>query len=131
MKSLLISVFKFGQVSGLSTVVDFGLGYFLVTFLHQNATLSTFFGNILGGMLAYFLCKNWVFPTENSNDNLKTVVKFTSINLGNLAMNTAGVWLFTKYVDANYLTIRALVGSLVFIIYSYTANRWFVFRQSA
>ena len=128
MKTHLISIFKFTQVSSIATGVDYGIGYYLVTFLNQNPTNSTIIGNLIGGIVAYYCCKYWVFPTENNVKNSWQITKYVIVNLGNLAFNALGVWLLTKYIDVNYLTIRVLVGTIVFIIYSYSANKWFVFN---
>jgi putative flippase GtrA len=129
-KTHLISIFKFTQVSAIATSIDYGIGYFLVTFLHQNATTSTIIGSIIGGIVAYFCCKYWVFPSENSGHSTLQITKFTLINFGNLALNVIGVWFFTKSIEVNYLTMRALVGLIVFIIYSYGANKLLVFNKS-
>lgn len=128
MRTHLISIFKFTQVSAIATGADYGIGYYLVTLLEQTATLSTVIGNFFGAIIAYLCCKYWVFPTENSTHSTWQITKFAIINFGNLALNTIGVWFFIKYIDVNYLTLRALVGIIVFIIYSYGANKWFVFN---
>ncbi len=130
MRKHFISFFRFAQVAAFATLIDYGIGYYLVTFLQQNPTKSTIIGNLVGGIVAYICCKQWVFPTENTVKNILQITKFASVNVGNLALNVIGVWLFTKYSELNYLAMRVLVGAIVFIIYSYGANKWLVFNKS-
>lgn len=123
--------FRFVPVSGLATVVDFGTSYLVLHYLSLSYGLSTVLGNITGGIVGFVLSRLWVFQDSQSEKSHTQLIKYILVSAGNSLMNTVGVIALSKIISADYLIIRALVGTFVFIVYSYGLNRWFVFNAKS
>lgn len=123
--------FRFVPVSGLATVVDFGTSYLVLHYLSLSYGLSTVLGNITGGIVGFVLSRLWVFQDSQSEKSHRQLIKYILVSAGNSLMNTVGVIALSKIISADYLIIRALVGTFVFIVYSYGLNRWFVFNAKS
>lgn len=123
--------FRFVPVSGLATVVDFGTSYLVLHYLSLSYGLSTVLGNITGGIVGFVLSRLWVFQDSQSEKSHRQLIKYILVSAGNSLMNTVGVIALSKIISADYLIIRALVGTFVFVVYSYGLNRWFVFNAKS
>ncbi|MEA5139717.1 GtrA family protein [Arcicella rigui] len=123
--------FRFVPVSGLATFVDFGTSYLVLHYLSMSYGLSTVLGNITGGIVGFVLSRLWVFQDSQSEKSHTQLIKYILVSAGNSLMNTVGVIALSEFISANYLIIRALVGTFVFVVYSYGLNRWFVFNAKS
>lgn len=131
MNDSLKSFIRFVPVSGLATFVDFGTSYLVLHYLSLSYGLSTVLGNITGGIVGFVLSRLWVFQDSLSEKSHTQLIKYILVSAGNSLMNTVGVIALSKIISADYLIIRALVGTFVFIVYSYGLNRWFVFNAKS
>jgi putative flippase GtrA len=132
LKPQLNSLIKFIPVSLLATAIDFWCGQFLVVHFQVSYSLSTLMGNLVGGVLGFLLSRYWVFKESSIAENTAwQILKYGLVSLGNSALNTFGVWLFTQFWTVDYLFVRALVGIIVFVVYSYSLNKWFVFTAKS
>lgn len=122
------SFFRFVPVSGLATFVDFGASYLVFHYISFSTVWATVFGNFLGGIVGFMLSRFWVFETAKAENSRWQLLKYILVSAGNSLMNTLGVLGLSKIITADYLIIRALVGTFVFVVYSYGLNRWFVFN---
>jgi putative flippase GtrA len=128
MLTFLSPFFRFVPVSGLATFIDFSVSYLLFKYCHFSYPWATFTGNALGAVVGFFLSKYWVFKTSEAQNTKWQLVKYIIVSAGNSIMNTLGVWGVSKLIVTDYLIIRALVGTFVFVVYSYGMTKWFVFN---
>lgn len=119
---------RFVPVSGLVTLIDFGTSYWVLQSLGFSYALATVTGNIIGGVMGFILSRNWVFKESKPQNQSYQIIKYGLVSGGNSLMNTSGVWILSKMITLDYLMIRTLVGTFVFVVYSYGLNRWFVFN---
>jgi len=120
--------FRFVPVSALATFVDFSTSYLVLHYLGFSYTLSTISGNAAGAIIGFVLSRLWVFQDAKTEKTQWQLMKYILVSIGNSAMNTLGVLGLSKIITADYLIIRALVGTFVFVVYSYGLNRLFVFN---
>jgi putative flippase GtrA len=123
-------IFRFVPVSGLATLVDFVTSYIAVNYLNFSVFWATVFGNFWGGIFGFVLSKYWVFQDSNNQKSHWQVVKYILVSGGNSLLNSFLVSALNNVINADYLTIRTLVGTFVFIIYSYGLNRIIVFSTT-
>lgn len=128
MSDFLRPFLRFVPVSGLATLIDFGTSYWVLQSLGFSYALATVTGNIIGGVAGFILSRNWVFKESKSQKQSYQIIKYGLVSVGNSLMNTSGVWILSKMITLDYLIIRTLVGTFVFVVYSYGLNRWFVFN---
>ncbi|MBB6002858.1 GtrA family protein [Arcicella rosea] len=119
---------RFVPVSGLATIVDFGASYLVFNYLSFSTVWATVLGNFLGGIVGFILSRFWVFQDSKTEKSRWQLIKYILVSAGNSLMNTLGVLGLSKVITADYLITRALVGTFVFVVYSYGLNRWFVFN---
>lgn len=119
------------QASSLiSTTVDF-----LVTFVLKILLGSWFFyasvtGNICGGIVNFFLGRNWVFSSKEKGMGGQ-VLKYLVVWLGNLILNAAGVYLFTEILKFENWISKIMVSLIVGIGYNYVLQKFFVFKKTS
>ena len=123
--------FRFIPVSVLATSIDFGAAYLVFNFSNFSNVGATVFGNFLGGIVGFGLSRFWVFQDSKTENNHWQLIKYIFVTAGNSLMNTLGVLGLSKVITTDYLIIRALVGTFVFVVYSYGLNRWFVFNAKS
>ncbi|MEA5259208.1 GtrA family protein [Arcicella aquatica] len=121
-------LFRFVPVSGLATFVDFGTSYLVLHYLSFSYAWSTIVGNVAGGIIGFVLSRLWVFQDSKTEKSQWQLMKYILVSMGSSVMNTLGVLGLSKIITADYLIIRALVGTFVFVVYSYGLNRLFVFN---
>lgn len=131
MTDFLNSFFRFAPVSGLATAIDFAVSYFVLHYFNFSYTWATITGNVLGGVVGFILSRLWVFKEAKNQNSQWQLLRYILVSAGNSAMNTLGVLGLSKIITADYLTIRALVGTFVFVVYSYGLNKWFVFNAKS
>lgn len=124
------SIFRFAPVSVLTTSVDFGISHLAVDYLNFSAFWATILGNFFGGIVGFILLKYWVFQDSTNQKSYWQLIKYIFASGGNALMNSLLVSALSSVITADYLIIRTLVGTFVFVIYSYGLNRMFVFNTT-
>jgi putative flippase GtrA len=115
-------------VSLLATAADMSTGYALTENGWSGYASATFWGNTLGMVVGFFLSKYWAFRSVGSAKN--ELVKYGLVSGGNSLLNVVGVFAITSFISIDYLIVRVIVGSVVFVFYSYLLNEKFVFKKS-
>lgn len=119
------------SASGIATSADFTASYSLVSGFDVNDEWATLVGNILGAIVGFWVSRNWVFKANETQSLTWQGIKYALVATGNSAMNVAGVALLTSWVTWSYLSVRVVVGVVVFVVYSYGLNQWFVFKNKS
>lgn len=123
-------------ITGLiNTGISFTLIYFFLNLLHLNYWLSTFSGNFISFLLAFFLGKAFTF--RNKDGILPTFIKFTInfiIIYGVCYLFSYGItYLFIKeitlYNHQHLENIAALIGFVLFPIGNFIGQKQFVFKN--
>jgi len=120
---------KFMSASGIATTVDFSASYSLVSGFQVNDEWATLVGNILGAIIGFWVSRTWVFQAKDTQSLTWQGIKYAIVAVGNSAMNVGGVALLSQLGSWHYLTVRVVVGVIVFVVYSYGLNQWFVFKN--
>ncbi|WP_192579039.1 GtrA family protein [Fibrisoma limi] len=131
MKRRLAEFFRFANVSLLATVVDYGIGYLLTHTGLTSIVVATGIGHLSGMIVGFFLNKYWVFRDTSSRETTTQLVRYVVVSLGNGLLNTLGVWGLNQLGVDNYWVVRILVGTTVFVFYSYVFTRAFVFMRKS
>ncbi|MES2266180.1 MAG: GtrA family protein [Bacteroidota bacterium] len=113
--------------SFISSAVDF-----LITIVLKEAfsvwyVTASFIGTIMGGVTNFVLGRAWVFKKKQEKTIPLQAVKYLLVWLGNLALNTLGVFLVTHYIKLDYKISKIVVSFTVGITYNYFLQKKFVF----
>jgi len=108
------------------------LGDFLFTFLlkyigHLDAVLASILGTIFGGVINFIIGRVWVFKTSQTNFS-EQGKRYFLIWLGNLLLNSSGVYLLIKIMGVQYLIAKMITAITVAIGYNYPLQKGYVFK---
>ncbi|RIV23820.1 GtrA family protein [Fibrisoma montanum] len=131
MNHRLAEFFRFANVSLFATVVDYGIGYLLTQPGLTSLVVATGVGHISGMIVGFVLNKFWVFRDKSTTETTSQLIRYVVVSLGNGLLNTLGVWGLNHLGVDNYWVVRILVGSTVFVFYSYVFTRLFVFMRKS
>jgi putative flippase GtrA len=115
-------------VSLLATAADMATGYALTENGWSSYAFATLVGNAVGMVVGFLLSKYWAFRSTGAAGT--ELMKYGLVSAGNSLLNVAGVFGLTAFVALDYLTVRAIVGSIVFVFYTYLLNDKFVFKKN-
>ena len=118
--------FRFVRVSLLATALDFGLGFWLAGNGLATLVWATVWGTLLGVAVGFILNKLWTFH-DKSPETASQFMRYTLVAFGNLGLNALGVGLLERAGLESYWLIRIIVGTAVFVGYSYVVTKAFVF----
>ncbi|MDB4954308.1 MAG: CDP-diacylglycerol--glycerol-3-phosphate 3-phosphatidyltransferase [Myxococcales bacterium] len=122
MKSLKRSVLT----SLFTTALDFGTLTALVELFHVNYVIATFFGTVVGSLSNFFINRHWAFEARAGAAHWQ-IARFLPVQAGSSGLQTLGVWLFTEHTELRYFTSKLVVAVIVYLVWNYPMNRFFVF----
>lgn len=116
------------QASSLAaTAVDFLLTFLLAQFCGLWYVLANILGVSAGGVTNFYINRDWVF--DGPRKPLKyQAIKYFVIWLGNLVLNTFGLWLLKSYGPFDLIVSKIMVSLIVGWTYNYFLQKNFVFK---
>lgn len=122
----MLRYFKAQASSLTATGVDFLVTLLAMNFLNSWYLVASIIGTISGGMVNFYINRNWVF--DASSKALKwQAFKYVLVWIGNLILVTLGVYLLTHFFNINYMLSKVLVSITVGISYNYYMQKLFIF----
>jgi putative flippase GtrA len=125
MKSLQRSV----VTSLFTTALDFGTLTALVELFHLNYVIATFLGTVVGSVSNFLINRHWAFEARAGAAHWQ-FARFLPVQGGSSGLQTLGVWLFTEHTRFRYFTSKLVVAVLVYVLWNYPMNRFFVFPRA-
>jgi putative flippase GtrA len=115
--------------SVFTTALDFGVLTGLVELFHVSYVISTFSGTVVGAVSNFTINRKWSYEATDGQAHLQ-LVRFLPVQAGSSGLQTLGVWLVTDQAHVQYMISKLVVATLVYLVWNYPMNRWFVFRKS-
>lgn len=127
----------------MATVVDFLATILLANLSTIGYVYATFLGAVTGGALNCIINYRWTFRT-NGCKKRHVITKYILVWIGSIFLNTLGTYLLTEYCGriewvsealgvyfANFFIIsKIIVSLLVGVLWNYTMQRIFVYRNN-
>jgi putative flippase GtrA len=117
---------KYTLVSVLATALDFAIFFSFCQFTNQSGSISTFISASAGGVLSYFLHKNWVFSHSKEATSSRTFRYFAGVLLG-ILLNASFMSIWCDWLDWPKMSGRIAAASTVWLILLWF-NRRVVFK---
>lgn len=128
--------------SQIASVLDFIVTIFLVHTMSMYYVYSSFIGSVSGGIFNCLLNYRWTFR-ENNCKIKYVIIKYTSVWIGSIFLNTYGTYFFTETLIKNHWTRlvlekysidfflfpKIIVSILVGFLWNYSLQRMFVYRD--
>ncbi len=126
--NVVVQLFRYFVVSGLSLVIDFCTLFAFTSLLHIHYLVSSVLSYSIGLVINYFISVRWVFNTRKYADRRKEFALFVIIGLLGLGINTLTMWLFTSVLALYYLLARVISAAIGYT-WKYVARRLIIFSK--
>ncbi|HUP12723.1 MAG TPA: GtrA family protein [Niastella sp.] len=152
----MITFLKANVASLAASLSDFLITMLLVQGCEVNVVMAAGSGTVTGGIINFLIGRHWVFnagdirSTQNAERKtqnkiqpnelycafstnstvVKQLLKYVLVWMGNLLLNTAGVYAFTCQAGLHYVISKAAVSLLVAFLYNYPLQKNFVFSNN-
>ena len=114
-------------ISILASIVDFGVTYLLVQKAGAPVVAGGATGTICGGVTHFMISRTWVFNAQEKKWTGQ-LNRYVLVWIGNLVLNTTGLWLLNRFLGINYLIAKIATATIVAVFYNYTLQKRFVFK---
>lgn len=124
---VLVQLFRYFVVSGLSLVIDFCTLFLFTDLLRIHYLVSSVLSYSIGLLLNYYISVNWVFGSRTYADRRKEFTIFVAIGIAGLGINTLVMWVCTGLFSLYYLAARVISAAIGYT-WKYAARRLILFR---
>jgi len=111
----------------LTTALDFGTLVGLTELARVNYVLATWIGTVVGSLANFTINNAWAFSARDA-PAVPALGRFVVVQAGASGLHTAGVWALTRFGRLPYPVSKAAVAAVVYLVWNYPLNRWFVFN---
>ncbi|WP_025142703.1 GtrA family protein [Pedobacter jeongneungensis] len=124
----MLTFLKAQASSLMASATDFGITIIAVNLFGLWYLAASIIGTISGGVVNFFVNRKWVFQSR-SKEVKGQVFRYILVWAGNLAIVTAGVFIFTHFFNLNYVLAKVVSSVLTGISYNYIMQRQFIFSS--
>lgn len=125
----MVTFFKANLSSSIASFIDYLITIFLVSFFQLNVVIASALGTVCGGIANYAMGRHWVFGAKHHKIHHQAF-RYSLVWVGNLILNTGGVYLFVNVLKVHYVISKAFVSLVVGFCYNYTLQKRFVFKKN-
>lgn len=119
---------KANVASLTASFCDFLVTFILKQFLQLDAVLASIVGTIIGGIINFFIGRQWVFVSVDSpvfNQGKRYLLTWS----GNLILNAWGVYMLIEFAKLNYMIAKVTTSIVVAVVYNYPIQKKYVFKN--
>jgi putative flippase GtrA len=121
-----IQFFRYGFVSVLALVVDFGGLIILKEFAHLYYLIAATISFVAGLIVNYLISAFWVFHSSKLSNKTHEFLLFALIGLVGLGLTDAILWALTSGLGLYYIYSKAIATAIVYF-WNFGARKKFVF----
>jgi putative flippase GtrA len=122
----LIQLFRYGTVTVISSVIDFGILYFLTETFGIHYLVSAVIAYTIGLIVNYALSIIWVFHKKKLKSRVMEFVIFSLIGLLGMGLNELLLWVFTDILQL-YFMVSRLISAVIGFGLKYLLRKWILF----
>lgn len=111
-----------------TTALDFATLTGLVEGLGVDYVLATWLGTVVGSLSNFTINRLWAFDARDRPQSGQ-FLRFLVAQAGSSLWQTLGVWCLTHFLGIPYLASKVITATLVYLVWNYPMNRWFVFAR--
>ncbi len=125
----MVTFFKANLSSSIASFIDYLITIFLVSFFKVDVVIASASGTVCGGIANYVMGRHWVFDAKHHKIHHQAF-RYGLVWVGNLILNTGGVYLFVNVLKVHYVISKAFVSLVVGFCYNYTLQKRYVFKNN-
>lgn len=119
---------KVNLASLIASFCDYLITLIFKEFLHYDPVQASITGTIIGGIINFIISRKWVFESTDS-PVFHQGRKYLLMWMGNLILNTAGVYVLIRFAGLFYMSAKALTSLTVALGYNYPIQKKYVFKN--
>lgn len=124
----MVTFLKANISSSIASFFDYLITIFLVSILRVDVVIASTTGTVCGGVINFMIGRNWVFESKTRKVH-QQAFRYGIVWVGNLILNTGGIYVFTHLLHVHYVLAKAIVSFVVGFCYNYTMQKKFVFKK--
>src|SRR3954468_202237 len=124
----MITFLKANISSSIASFFDYLITVFLVNFFRVDVVIASTTGTLCGGIINFLIGRNWVFESKNRKAK-NQAARYGIVWVGNLLLNTGGMYLMTKVFRIHYVVSKLFVSLIVGFGYDYNMQKRYVFKK--
>jgi putative flippase GtrA len=125
----MITFLKANVASLAASLIDFLMTMLLVQFCKVNVVMAAATGTVTGGIVNFLIGRHWVFKAGDEKA-VRQLWKYALVWMGNLFLNTGGVYVFACQAGLHYAVSKVVTSLLVAFLYNYPLQKNFVFSNN-
>ena len=123
----MITFLKANIASIIASLFDYVVTIIAVSFFKTPAVFGGIIGTLCGGVMNFLIGRQWVF-VGGADDGYNQGARYFLVWTGNLALNAAGMYLFTK-AGTNFMIAKVATSLLVAVAYNFPLQKYYVFNM--
>jgi len=127
-KKNLKQFFRYNVVALFATTLDFSLFIILSDIFQIWYVLSTFISAFIGGVVAFFLERNWTFVSKDGKISHQAI-KYLIVWIISILLNTSGLYIIVEYTNIEQVISKVIVSVTVGIGFNFLTHNLLVFKQ--
>lgn len=129
MKKLIIQLIKFGIVGVISTIIDFGVLWFMKEIINTEVLTASAISFSVSVIVNYVLSMLFVFESKGTG-KIKEFIIFVVLSIGGLLLNQFVMWLGTEVLTFYYVWVK-LFACIFVSIYNFITRKIFLEKKSS
>lgn len=125
----MLTFLKANISSSIASFFDYLITIFLVSIFRVDVVIASTTGTVFGGIANFLIGRNWVFASKKRKVH-QQAMRYGIVWIGNLVLNTAGMYIFTKLFNVHYVAAKLFVSLMVGFCYNYTLQKKYVFKNN-
>jgi len=126
--NVLVQLFRYFAVSGLSLVLDFATLYLFTDVLGIHYMVSGVMSYSIGLVVNYAVSVRWVFGSRKYEDRRKEFAIFVLIGVAGRGVNSLVLWLCAGLLGMHYLVARVISAAIGYA-WKFVARRVILFAR--
>ncbi len=121
---------KANAASLIASFCDYLFTIILKEFFKVEDIAAGISGTTAGGIINFFICRYWVFNTDNKAGIYHQSKRYFITWSGNLILNYLGLTLLVKYVGIDMYIAKIATSLTVAVAYNYPLQKKYVFKNN-
>jgi putative flippase GtrA len=114
--------------SFIASAVDFVITAVSESVFQWNYIFANSVGTFSGGAVNFYLNRAWIFRFPEEKGVVILLMRYAAVWTGSFFLNGTGTFLFTEYLNFQYMVSKLIVSVTIGLTYNQYLQRYFVFR---
>lgn len=111
--NIIIQLFRYTIVGGVSFLVDYALLFTLTEYLHLHYLLSATISFVAGLVVNYLISTSWIFRHSKLKSRSSEFMIYGVIGVIGLLLNNLLLYVFTDWMGIHYMFSKLITAVLV------------------